>query len=208
MKTTSLVVYAHRITEIVEGSCGYKTTCLEQGDKEIAVLNKALCTCVTLRAVSLAHNTLDVAGTTGLIEAVLALQCAQAEWCKRHDEAGVVQHDSQGIKVTNRLVALDLTDAFASDADIDGCHAALLSLLKGQHRETGLQYVRLGENRWDSAASADGQQLIEAGAAVLCTVLFENIFSNKPGEEQSTAGDSGILDNARIEREKQAAASF
>eukprot|EP01043_Picozoa_sp_COSAG02_P075730 COSAG02_NODE_15753_length_1143_cov_71.226054_3_plen_39_part_01 len=32
---------------------------------------------------------------------------------------------SQGIKVTNRLVALDLTDAFASDADIGGCHAAL-----------------------------------------------------------------------------------
>ncbi len=180
-------------------------TCSEQGDKEVAVLKKALCVCVTLRAISLAHNALDASGTTELVEAVLALQRAQAEWCTRHGAARY--HDNKGAKVTNRLLALDLTDAFASDADIGGCHAALMCLLQGQTPGSGLQYMRLGENRW-AAASANGQQLIEAGAAVSCTVLVENVDSKKSGEEQSTAVDSEVLDSARIEKEKQAAASF
>ena len=184
-----------------------KRLALEQDDTDVAVLNQALRKCVTLRAISLAHNRLGAGGAVALVDALLQLQQAQAAWCaqrelERHD-------DSNAANETNlRLVALDLTAAFESNAAMGECHAALMCLLHGQSPESGLQYLRLGRNSGLSDG-ADGQRLVEAGMAVSCTVMLDGDGSRKASADgQKAVGCSDNIRSVCIEREKKAAASF
>ena len=180
---------------------------MEQGDTDVAVLNQALRKCVTLRAISLAHNILGAAGTVALVDAVLELQHAQATWCAKRD---LGRHDeSRAANETNvRLLALDLTAAFEPDAAMGECHAALMCLLHGQSPGSGLQYLRLGRNAGLSDG-ADGQRLVEAGMAVSCTVILDGDGSrNVSADGQIAVESSGSTNTVRIEMEKQAAASF